>query len=293
MDLPSARVPIRPSVAIIARSAASLVVILVTCALGVASSACDLSFAGLTGRATDEWTHTYELAPRGEVRIANVNGTIEVEGIEGSTIEVRAERIARAATDQSARDLLSHIVIHEDVRPDRVALETERLSGILLGASIEVRYHVRAPKSARVDVRNTNGKITVSDVNGNVVAHTTNGGIRGNALTGGVDARVTNGGVNIDLASISSERISLKSTNGGVSLTLPPAAKADLSASCTNGAIRISGLTLELSEQSRRRVEGRMNGGGTSIELRTTNGGVRVSARGESVETTDDRADRG
>jgi hypothetical protein len=262
------------------------IVVLGLCALGMASSACDLSFAGLSGRATDEWTHSYPLAPGGEVRLGNVNGAIEVDGVDGSTVEVRAERIARAVTDQNARELLSHLVIHEDAKPGRVTIETEKLSGILLGASLEVRYHVSAPRGAKIDLTNTNGRITVSDMTGRVVAHTTNGGITGKALTGGVDARVTNGGVRIDLAAVSSDRVSLSATNGGVTLTLPSAAKADVSASCTNGGIRISGLTLEMSEQSRRRVEGRMNGGGTPIELRTTNGGVRIGARGEDVEGT-------
>jgi hypothetical protein len=288
MDLPSNGVHMRPTVAVVAHRGASLLVVLGLSVLGVAGSACDLSFAGLTGRATDEWTRSYQLATGGEVRIANVNGAVDVEGVDGSTVDVSAERIARATTDRGARELLSRIEIREDVRPDRVSIETGRPNGILLGASIEVRYHVRAPKSAKIDLTNTNGRITINDVTGSVVAHTTNGGIRGKALTGGVDARVTNGGVVIDLASVSNARVSLRSTNGGVSLTLPSAAKADLSASCTNGAIRISGLTLEMSEQSRRRVEGRLNGGGTPIELHTTNGGVRVSARGNASEGTDE-----
>ena len=49
-------------------------------------------------------------------------------------------------------------MIKEDVKPDRVALETERMSGIMIGAGFEVRYHVRAPKSAVVNVTNTNGR---------------------------------------------------------------------------------------------------------------------------------------
>ena len=63
---------------------------------------------------------------------------------------------------------------------------------------------------------------------------------------------------------------------------LPESAKADVSASCTNGRIQVSGPKLEVTEQSRRRLEGRMNGGGTSIELHTTNGSIRVRSRGSA-----------
>src|SRR5262245_60175601 len=72
-----------------------------------------------TGRATDEWTRSYPLSAGGEIHIGNTNGRIEVEAVEGSTVEVRAERIAKAATDDGARELLPRITIKEDVKPDR------------------------------------------------------------------------------------------------------------------------------------------------------------------------------
>jgi DUF4097 and DUF4098 domain-containing protein YvlB len=229
------------------------------------------------------------------VRIVNTNGKIEVEGVDGSTVEVRAERIARGATDAAARELLPRIVIKEDSTPDRVSLETERMSGIMIGAAFEVRYHVRAPKSAVVSVTNTNGQVSLTSLSGKVNAHTTNGGVNGRNLTGGVDARSTNGGVTIDLASVGTERISLRTTNGGVTLIVPEKAKASLSASWTNGGINVSSLeNLDVSEKSRRRFEGTLNGGGTPIELQTTNGGIRIRQRDGVADTrdTDERKDR-
>jgi len=257
--------------------------------LAVVLAGCDMSFAHLTARATDEWTRTYPLTAGGEVRIVNTNGKIDVEGVDGSTVEVRAEKIARGATDAAARELLPRIVIKEDSRPDRVSLETERMSGIMIGAAFEVRYHVRAPKNAVINVTNTNGQVALTALDGKVREHTTNGGVNGKELTGGVDARSTNGGLTIDMASVGLDSISLRTTNGGVTLMLPDSAKATLSASCTNGGINVSALDkLEVSDQSRRRVEGRLNGGGTSIELQTTNGGIRVRPRGSMATRTED-----
>jgi DUF4097 and DUF4098 domain-containing protein YvlB len=157
----------------------------------------------------------------------------------------------------------------------------------MIGASFEVRYHVRAPKSAVINVTNTNGQVVLNALDGKVRAHTTNGGVNGKDLSGGVDARSTNGGVTIEMASVG-DAISLRTTNGGVTLTLPDSAKADLSASCTNGGINVSALDkLQISDQSRRRLEGRLNGGGTTIELRTTNGGIRVRPRGSMSTQTE------
>jgi DUF4097 and DUF4098 domain-containing protein YvlB len=263
--------------------------------VAVVLGGCDMSLGHLTARATDEWTRTYPLAAGGEVRIANSNGRIEIEGIDGSTVEVRAEKIAHGATDAAARELLPRIVIKEDATANRVSLETERMSGILIGVSYEVRYHVRAPKKAMVSVTNTNGQVLLTALSGEVTAQTTNGAVNGKSLTGAIEAHTTNGAVNIDMASVGSGRIALRTTNGSVTLAIPETAKADISASVTNGGISAGSLEkLEISETSRRKLEGRLNGGGTPIELRTTNGGIRIRAR-ESVadtRTDDDRKDR-
>ena len=88
----------------------------------------------LAGRASDTWTHTYPLAVGGEVRVVNTNGKVEVEGVEGATVVIRAERIARATTDEGARALVPRVVIREDVTPDRVSVETEPITGIMIGA---------------------------------------------------------------------------------------------------------------------------------------------------------------
>ena len=237
----------------------------------------------LSGQATDEWTKTYPLTRGGEVRIVNTNGKVEIEGVDGSTVEVHAVRIAKAATDEGARQLLPRISIKEDIKPDRVSIETERLAGIMIAAGFEVQYHVKAPKAASVYARSTNGQITLTALSGSVNAQTTNGGVKASELRGGVEARSTNGGVNVDLAALGADKIRLSTTNGGVTLLLPETAKADLTATWTNGGINLaSGLKIEVSEQSRRRFEGRMNGGGTPIELRTTNGGIRVRGRADA-----------
>jgi putative adhesin len=253
-------------------------------------AACDVSLGNLTGRATDEWTRSYQLAPDGEIQIGNTNGRIDVEASDGQTVEIRAERIARAATDAGARELLPRLKIREEVAPGRIAIETERMNGLMIGASFEVRYHVRAPKSAAVDATNTNGAVVVSGFSGKVAARTTNGSVTTKGLTGPVDARTTNGTVNVDLASVN-QHVALRTTNGSVTLHLPEDAKADVVATWTNGGIDVSSVKMEVSERSRRRFEGHMNGGGTPIDLQTTNGGIRIRGRGEGGESTGDSSD--
>ena len=266
--------------------------------LAVALAGCDVSLGHLTAHATDEWTHTYPLTAGGEVRIVNTNGRIDVEGVDGATLEIRAERIAKGATDSAARELLPRIVIREDIKPDRVTLETERMTGIMIGASVEVRYHVRAPKHAVVHMTNTNGQIVLNALAGSVVAHTTNGAVKATALSGGLEAESTNGSLSIEMASVGSEKISLETTNGSVTLMLPEKARASVAASVTNGGISVGALdNFEVTEKSRRRLEGKLNGGGTTVELHTTNGSIRLRSRDTintrtDTDTKDERKDR-
>jgi DUF4097 and DUF4098 domain-containing protein YvlB len=181
--------------------------------------------------------------------------------------------------------LLPRINIKEEISPERVSIQTGKIDGFLIGAGFEVRYHVRAPKDVFVNVANTNGQIALTGLSGKVMARTTNGGVTAKGLSGGVEARTTNGGVNLDFAAVGKDPISAKTTNGGVAISLPENAKADVSATWTNGGIQVSpDLKLEVVEKSRRRLEGKMNGGGATIELHTTNGGIRVKPRNLNAE---------
>lgn len=256
--------------------------------LAVALAGCDVSLGNLSARATGEWTHSYPLTAGGEIRINNTNGRIDVEGVDGSTVEVRAERIARGATDAAAKELLPRIVIHEDIKPERISLETEKMNGIMIGAGFEVRYHVRAPKNALVHMTNTNGQIVLTGLTGKAVAHTTNGAVKATGLSGGVDAGTTNGSLSIDMAAVGADRIALETTNGSVTLMLPETAKASVAATVTNGGITVGALdNFQVTEKSRRRLEGTLNGGGTPVEVHTTNGSIRLRSR-DTINTRTD-----
>jgi hypothetical protein len=253
----------------------SLRTIFLVCAVGLAAARCGIPGAA---RASDSWTHTYPITGRGEIAVTNTNGRIDVEGVDATAVEVTAERIAHGATEQLARDILPRITITEDVRPDFISIRSERIEGLLIAAGFEVRYHVKAPRSIVVHATTTNGGVSLRGTAGRVVAQTTNGGISATDLRGGINARATNGGVRVELSSVGADSVSLTTVNGGVRLALPASAKATVTASWVNGGFSTSGLQFDIVDQSRRHFEGRLNGGGATIDLRTTNGGVTISS---------------
>jgi len=256
--------------------------------VGLAGAGCDVRAGdgnftvGLaSGRASDEWKKTYTVTPGGRFDVKNGNGRVTIEqGADDSTIDVRAERVVKASSDEAARDILKQVEIREDVKPDSVRLETKGPQN-RGRTNIEVRYFIKVPKSIKVEARTTNGGVQLNGIGNEVTASSMNGGIKGEGLSGHIDANTTNGGGEIELASVSDAGVKLETVNGGVQLQLPKTAKADISARVVNGGVHIDDtLSLESTgEKSRRNVEGRLNGGGSRIDLSTTNGGIHVTGR--------------
>jgi len=242
----------------------------------LSASGCNQS-GTLKGRASDTWTRSYTLQDGGELQVVGGVGTINVQGGTGPTIEVKAERRVRAATDTAAATMAPRVRISEDVSPDKIVLRSEGLGGLIIGVEIEVYFQITVPVSTRLRLHTAGGDITVSNVSGIVVASSTNGGITAKSLGGGVDARSTNGNITLDLTSVGKDAVDLRATNGNIALTLPATADANIEASCVNGTIDIADLPIELTgEQSRRRARGRLNAGGAPVEASTTNGDIHI-----------------
>jgi hypothetical protein len=244
-----------------------------------------LDFGIAAGKAQDEWTRSYKVAPGSRLELINVNGRITAEPTDGSEIQLHAERSAKAASDDAAKDLLGRIEMREEVGTDRVRVEVRppRISG---PSGHEFKWTVKVPRGVHVDLRTVNGGVRITGLDGEVRARSTNGGITGRGLTtASLDAGVTNGGVDIELArAISSGTYQLEAVNGGVSISLTEDSKADIAGRCVNGGISTSGLSLEtVGEQSRRRLEAKLNGGGARVSLETVNGGVRIGRSGAST----------
>ncbi|MGE0460961.1 MAG: DUF4097 family beta strand repeat-containing protein [Vicinamibacterales bacterium] len=268
-------------------------------AVVVATAACDVqvgeggfSLDLAAGRAQDSWTRSYPLAQGGRLELINVNGRIDAEPASGSTVELVGQRTARAGSDDAARELLGKVEMREEVgeRGVRVEVRAPRTFGV---SNVEVRWTVKVPKGTIVDLRTINGRVALSGLDGEVHARTVNGGVEGKRLAvAALDASTVNGGVDIELtAPLAGEgSVALEAVNGGVSLALPGDSRASVTARVTNGGIRTTDLDLQLTgEQSRRRLEGTLNGGGTRVSLQTTNGGVRLSKSGSgSAESATD-----
>lgn len=261
-----------------ARRAPELTAAAMMVAALVALAGCDLMFAEFRAQASEIWTRSYPLAAGGRVELRNVNGSIEVEPSSGDTVEVRAEKRARGATDADARAALGRIEIVDEAHPNAVRIETRLPRTRAFGRSnASVHYRLTVPAGSTLDVRTVNGSITLTEVSGSLRAHTTNGAIRATRVSGSLEADTTNGAIEAELRAVAHAGLRLETTNGGIALAIPRDTRATIAARVANGRIDVSSLAVAVTgEISRRRLDGTLNGGGVLISLQTTNGGIAV-----------------
>jgi hypothetical protein len=250
----------------------------------------------------EPFAQSYPFTAGGTLALKNINGSVTVDAWDKNEVRVEAEKEVKAANDADAKKVMAEVKI--DVQPGSGGLRVEtrmpkKESGWFdwLGGdkvNINVKYHVYVPRSAVVDVDNTNGGIRltgthgkadletsnggveVAGVDGDLDLGSTNGGIKANGVTGRVKAETTNGAIELIFARVPREGdLDLETTNGGVTVKLPRGASLSVDASTTNGGVQ-SDFEVAGGQPGKRHLSGDINGGGSRLRIRTTNGGVRL-----------------
>ncbi len=242
----------------------------------VAGAACNLNIS-TDVEAKDQWTRSYPISESGALSIVTGNGRVVVETADITTIEVWAERIVKAGTEEAANEQLKTIDMHEEVSADRVSIDGSA-KGLNIRTSRRINYLVKVPKTIAVTLESSNGDISVTGLTGAFRASASNGRIIGMDLGGSAHASTTNGVVELTMAAVTGD-VTAETTNGQVTVTVPRGTHATLSARVTNGEISHENLDLQVTESSRRRLDGRLGTGGPAIRVETTNGAVRVIGR--------------
>lgn len=241
---------------------------------------------------TETIDRTIDVRPGANVVLSNVNGKITVGAWDQPKVRIQAFKEVKADRDEVAQ-VLRELRVDIQPRDGGVVVMThyprrsEGLSSIfdwLLGENISanVRYEVTVPRRMNVKVGNTNGGIYLTGVTGDLRLDTTNGKIGVAGCAGSVEASTTNGGIDAELVSVAKgQPLRFETTNGRITVTLPRDLSADVQADTTNGAIQTD-LPVATTRLDRNSLRGTINGGGTPLRLRTTNGGIEIRAVGKS-----------
>lgn len=261
-----------------------------------------LSTAAQAETLTEKFAKTYPLAANGSLSLDNVNGNVTLEAWDRNEVQVDAEKKVKAGNAEDARKIMSQLKINVQAEPSAIQIETvmpkKGDSGfwdmLFSGGDVNVgvTYRIKVPRGAIVEADNTNGnvrlagtrgtgriettngRIEVEGTEGALVLSSTNGGIKVIQAEGAVKASTTNGSIQAELTRVDGD-LGFSSTNGGITVRLPRDARLSVDAATTNGGID-SDFDLAGGESTRRRLTGDINGGGGTLRIRTTNGGVNI-----------------
>jgi hypothetical protein len=203
------------------------------------------------------------------------NGSITVEGWTGSDVRITARVVARqAGSARAAADLVESV----QVRPSagRVEVDGPR-GGVLSRASWSADLRIQVPLGTDLDLSTSNGPIRVTGVEGGVQARSSNGAVTLQDVRGSVRAETSNGAVTVVLATGpgAGDAVTLRTSNGPINLHLAETANARLEARTSNGRIT-SELPLEMQGRRQNEATGVLGQGEGRIELRTSNGAIRI-----------------
>jgi hypothetical protein len=216
--------------------------------------------------------------PAGPLNVdAGQNGGIVVEGWDRNEIRVRAIVRGRAREAARAREIAGQVQVQVGGgRAYATGPEYMRRE------SWSVSYRINVPRKNDLDLRASNGGITVNNVTGNMRIDTTNGGVRLTDVGGRVNGGTRNGGlvVNLNGSRWDGEGLDVETSNGGVTLAIPDGYNAELETRTVNGGLRIDfPVTVQGELIGRRGLSTTLGSGGPLVRVRTTNGGVKITRR--------------
>ena len=140
------------------------------------------------------------------------------------------------------------------------------------GGSIDivgVRGSLRATTSG--------GGIAIETVSGDLYASTSGGGVQVRGAGGRVEAHTSGGPVTVRFSAGNKSGGELTTSGGGVRTELDPGVALTIDASSSGGDVH-SDLPVTVHGTSRNSLRGEINGGGATLRLRSSGGGVRISA---------------
>ncbi|HEV7904794.1 MAG TPA: hypothetical protein VGO96_13210 [Pyrinomonadaceae bacterium] len=226
----------------------------------------------------DEIHQTYQLTPGATVRVAGINGAVDVETTGGSVAEVHIVRSARSRADLEHRK----VIIEHSGTSLVVRGENDNERRYARGEQPQVRQRVtlRLPRQIDLTASGINGRTTIGEVDGPVKVSGINGKVEVAQAVGYSELSGINGTVIVTISQLGERGIRVSGINGAVELRFTDALNADLKVTGINGSVNADMPNVSvLGTVSRNNFNARIGSGGAPINVSGVNGRVRLSPR--------------
>ena len=224
------------------------------------------SFANRVRFRGDNLRFEVQVPRRTRVQVDTSGGAIRISRLDG------AARLRSSGGGLHATDVVGPL----DAQTSGGGIDVRQVRGNVLldtsGGGIRV-----AAVTGDVAAETSGGGIDVADVDGDVTASTSGGGVEISGVTGRVVAHSSGGPVSAAFAAGSGAGGSLSSSGGGVRVEVDPDARLSVDASSSGGSVTCD-LPITVRGITRRtELRGDLNGGGPSLVLRSSGGGIRIA----------------
>lgn len=256
----------------------------------------------------EDYVKSYTVTNRANVHVDSNDGSVTVTTGDSQQVEFRVE--------YQGYELNKSLQIDSSQHGDEVELIARIPTRFFISFGFSRRLHieVRMPKDADLQVKTSDGSIKASGVSGTIDLHSGDGALSGSSLKGTIRMHTSDGSIEAsDLdgkcdVSSSDGRIrlsgrfdqlnakssdgsvvveaqrgskmdsgwSIGSSDGSIEVALPADLPANIEASASGG--RISSdipITVE-GDISKSRLHGKMNGGGPTLTIHTSDGSIRL-----------------
>lgn len=246
--------------------------------------------SSLAARA-EEWTKTYSLTGRPDLRVETSDANIRVTTWDQNTIE--------------AKVITTRYKIGEGgIRID------ERQNGNMVELEVRYPHHnfniewgphkvdiiIQMPREGRVNLRTGDGKIEVASLKGEMDLHTGDGSVNLDGVDGKLRASTGDGHIqvngrfdeldlktgdgHVDVRATNGSALAgswrLETGDGSVSLELPQNLAADVDLHTSDGHIDLDMPVAAEGKLRQNEIHGKINGGGNLLTIRTGDGSIHL-----------------
>jgi len=226
------------------------------------------------------------------------NGSITIAGAEVTDCNLTATIIARAVTEEDAREVAEQTKVKLEPFGNRLTAKIKKPI-MMRNRSVSVNLNVILPNktslelithnggvkitdiTGEVDATTHNGSVTATQIAGNTKLETHNGGITCKEISGDAQLRTHNGGIKIYYSKAAKPAcdVSVVTHNGGVEFVAPPNFSAEVNVSTHNGSIKTDIPITVTGKVSKGRLAGTIGTGEGKLHLETHNGSIKIKER--------------
>jgi DUF4097 and DUF4098 domain-containing protein YvlB len=223
------------------------------------------------------------------------NGSITITGAEVTDCNLTATIIARALTEEDAKEVAEQTEIKLEPFGNRLTAKIKKPI-MMRNRSVSVNLTVILPKKTSLELVTHNGGVKITDITGEIDATTHNGSVTATRIavntklethngrvtckeiSGDAQLRTHNGEIKVYYSEDAKPacNVSVVTHNGGVEFVAPPDFSAAVDVSTHNGSIKTDLPITLTGEVSKGKLTGIIGTGEGKLHLETHNGSIRI-----------------